>query len=55
VFGLVLDQVRAQGGSETWAWGFAWASLAAGGLLGPVATWRLRQSPEAARLGGGKR
>lgn len=55
VFGLVLDAVRAQGGGETWAWGLAWASLAAGGLLGPVATWKLRQSPAAAQLGGGRR
>jgi MFS family permease len=55
VFGLVLDLVRAQGGGETSAWGLAWASLAAGGLLGPVATWWLRQSPEAAKLGGGRR
>ena len=55
VFGMVLDQVRVSGGGEHWAWGLAWASLAVGGLLGPLATWRLRQSVDALRLTGGQR
>jgi uncharacterized Tic20 family protein len=33
----------------------AWTTLGIGGLLGPVAIWRLRNMPEAARLAGGKR
>jgi MFS family permease len=56
VFGLVLDWGK--GGplqSETWAWGLAWSTLGVGGLLGPVATLRLRQLPESGRLAGGKR
>ncbi len=56
VFGTVLDWGRAPPlSSETWAWGLAWASLGLGGLLGPVAVWRLRQLPEAGRMAGGKR
>lgn len=56
VFGAVLDWGRAPPlSSETWAWGLAWASLGMGGLLGPVAIWRLRQMPEAGRMAGGKR
>jgi MFS family permease len=56
VFGLVLDWGRGPPlGSEALAWGLAWASLGIGGLLGPVAIWRLRAMPEAARLAGGKR
>jgi MFS family permease len=42
VFGWALDLA---GGSRTatdaFAWGLAWASLGAGALLGPIATWKL--------------
>ncbi len=56
VFGLVLDWGRANGSlSEQMVWGLAWATLGLGGLLGPVATWRLRRLPEAAKLAGGRR
>lgn len=56
VFGLVLDWGRGPAlGSEALAWGLAWASLGIGGLLGPVAIWRLRAMPEATRMAGGKR
>jgi MFS family permease len=44
VFGWALDLA---GGSRTatdaFAWGLAWASLGAGALLGPLATWKLHR------------
>jgi MFS family permease len=44
VFGWSLDLA---GGSRTatdaFAWGLAWASLGAGALLGPLATWKLHR------------
>ncbi len=56
VFGMTLDLSRAAWpGNETLAWGLAWATLGLGGLLGPVAIWRLRQLPEAQKLAGGRR
>jgi MFS family permease len=56
VFGLVLDWGRAGDGlPDHVVWGLAWSTLGLGGLLGPVAIWRLRQMPEAAKLAGGKR
>lgn len=56
VFGLVLDWGRGPPfASERLAWGLAWASLGLGGLLGPVATLRLRGLPDARRLAGGRR
>lgn len=45
VFGWALD--LAGGGKmsgDAFAWGVAWATLGLGGLLGPVATWRLQRS-----------
>lgn len=56
VFGLVLDWGRA-GGSlpDHVVWGLAWSTLGLGGLLGPVAVWRLRRMPEAMKLAGGRR
>lgn len=45
VFGAALD--LAGGGKATtdsFAWGMAWTTLALGGLLGPLATWKLRRS-----------
>jgi hypothetical protein len=56
VFGLVLDWGRA-GNSlpDHVVWGLAWSTLGLGGLLGPVAIWRLRRMPEAVKLAGGKR
>jgi MFS family permease len=53
-FGWALDLA---GGSKTssdaFAWGIAWMTLGAGGLLGPLATWRLRrldaQAPQTPR------
>jgi MFS family permease len=44
VFGWALDLAgggRASG--DAFAWGVAWATLGLGGLLGPVATWKLRR------------
>ena len=56
VFGLALDWGRGPPlESEYVAWGLAWMSLGLGGLLGPVATLRLRALPEARRMAGGKR
>jgi MFS family permease len=45
VFGWALD--LAAGGktsNDAFAWGIAWATLALGALLGPVATWRLHRA-----------
>ena len=56
VFGLVLDWGRAgESLPEHVVWGLAWSTLGLGGLLGPVAIWRLRRMPEAAKLANGKR
>ncbi|MDZ4254467.1 MAG: MFS transporter [Sulfuritalea sp.] len=55
VFGLVLDWGRGDGLSDHLIWGLAWSTLGLGGLLGPLAIWRLRRLPEAAKLAGGKR
>ncbi|MGD9951149.1 MAG: MFS transporter [Burkholderiales bacterium] len=44
VFGWALD--LAGGGrmsGDAFAWGIAWATLGLGGLLGPLATWRLQK------------
>jgi len=44
VFGWVLDVMGGgRGTSDTLAWGVAWATLGLGGLLGPLATWRLQR------------
>jgi len=56
VFGLVLDWGRAGGGMpDHVVWGLAWSTLGLGGLLGPLAIWRLRRMPEAVKLANGKR
>jgi MFS family permease len=56
VFGATLDWSRATWpGEERLAWGLAWATLGLGGLLGPLAVWRLRRLPAAQRLAGGRR
>lgn len=55
VFGLVLDAGQAAELDQATRWGLAWATLGLGGLLGPLATWRLRQHPAAAKLAGGRR
>jgi MFS family permease len=54
LFGLTLDWSQAANLSTTVAWGLAWSTLGLGGLLGPVAIWRLRRSPAARRLAGGR-
>ena len=44
VFGWALD--LAGGGKasgDAFAWGVAWATLGLGGLLGPLATWKLQR------------
>jgi MFS family permease len=56
VFGLAFDWAR--GGplhSEAMAWGLAWTSLGVGALLGPLMTHKLRGTPEASGMAGGKR
>jgi MFS family permease len=56
VFGLVLDWGRTDGGlPDHVVWGLAWSTLGLGGLLGPLAIWRLRRSAAAANLAGGRR
>jgi MFS family permease len=56
IFGMTLDWGRAVWpGAEVTAWGLAWATLGLGGLLGPLAVWRLRQLPAAQTLAGGRR
>ena len=39
VFGWALDYFS----NEPHAWGFAWMTLGLGGILGPLATWKLRK------------
>jgi MFS family permease len=56
VFGLVFDWARGEPlRSEAMAWGLAWTSLGIGALLGPLMTLRLRRTPEARCMAGGKR
>ncbi len=55
VFGLVLDWGRAGSLPDHVVWGLAWSTLGVGGLLGPLAVWRLRRMPDAAKLANGKR
>jgi len=55
VFGLVLDAGHAQTWPEPVVWGLAWSTLGLGGVLGPVAIWRLRGLPEARKLANGRR
>jgi MFS family permease len=56
IFGLVLDWGRADTAlSEQVVWGLAWSTLGLGGLLGPLAVWRLRRMPEARKLAAGRR
>jgi MFS family permease len=44
VFGWALDLAGgAKTSGDSFAWGIAWATLGIGGLLGPVATWKLRK------------
>jgi len=44
-FGWALDVAGgARMSADAFAWGVAWATLGAGALLGPVATWRLQTS-----------
>jgi MFS family permease len=44
VFGWALDLAGgAKTSGDSFAWGIAWATLGLGGLLGPVATWKLRK------------
>jgi MFS family permease len=45
LFGWTLDVAGGgKGSSDALAWGFAWATLGLGALLGPLATWKLRKS-----------
>lgn len=54
VFGLVLDAARAGvPASPDLGWGLAWTSLGLAALPGPLLTWYLRRSPEAARMAKG--
>ncbi len=56
VFGLVLDWGRAPAvGSDTLAFGLAFAVLGAGGLLCPLAIAWLRRLPASAQMAGGLR
>lgn len=56
VFGLVLEGVRSDPGlSHTLAWGLAFASFGAGGLLGPIGMWWLRNMPQSLHLANGRR
>jgi MFS family permease len=55
VFGLVLDAAGAAQASPVVTWGLAWGSLGVIAMMSPVATWRLRQMPEAVQMAGGKR
>ena len=56
VFGLVFDWARGEPlRSDAMAWGLAWTSLGVGALLGPLMTIKLRGTPEARSMAGGKR
>ncbi len=45
VFGWALDLAGgAKAGADPFAWGVAWATLGLGGLLGPLATWKLQRA-----------
>jgi MFS family permease len=45
VFGWALDLAGGHRMSaDAFAWGIAWTTLGLGGLLGPIATWRLHKS-----------
>ncbi|MDQ5848628.1 MAG: MFS transporter [Pseudomonadota bacterium] len=45
VFGWALDVAGGgKASGDALAWGFAWATLGLGAVLGPVATWKLRKS-----------
>ena len=49
VFGWALDAAGGgRGSGDAFAWGIAWMTLGLGGLLGPLATWRLHGSSAAA-------
>lgn len=55
-FGWVLDAAAGPGGVRTtWAWGMAWAFLGLGALAGPWCIARLRASPAATAMAGGRR
>jgi len=44
-FGWALDVAGGgKASGDAFAWGIAWATLGAGALLGPIATWRLQAS-----------
>jgi MFS family permease len=56
VFGLVFDWARGEPlRSDAMAWGLAWTSLGVGALLGPLMTLKLRRTPEALSMAGGRR
>jgi len=47
VFGWALDlSGGGRSSSDAFAWGIAWATLGLGGLLGPLATWKLHRMKE---------
>ncbi|MBC7803146.1 MAG: MFS transporter [Candidatus Parcubacteria bacterium] len=44
VFGWALDAAGGgRGGSDSYPWAIAWMTLGLGGLLGPLATWKLHR------------
>jgi MFS family permease len=43
VFGWALDLYGGKGSTQGLAWGIAWATLGLGGVLGPLATWKLHR------------
>ena len=43
VFGWALDLFGGKTNTQPLAWGVAWATLGLGGLLGPLATWKLHR------------
>lgn len=43
-FGAALDLAGSgRSPGDAFAWGMAWASLGLGGILGPLATWKLQR------------
>jgi MFS family permease len=43
VFGWALDLFGGKSSTDGVGWGIAWMTLGLGGLLGPLATWKLHQ------------
>jgi MFS family permease len=55
LFGLVLDITSPGVGGQSQVWGWSFALLGLGALVGPIAMYYLRRLPESVRMAGGKK